>query len=41
MARDRPEDKELFNFHHAQLQNAIGRIFGVLKRRFPLLRNQF
>jgi hypothetical protein len=30
--------KELFNHRHASLRNAIERIFGVLKKRFPILR---
>jgi hypothetical protein len=29
--------KELFNLRHSQLRNAIERIFGVLKKRFPIL----
>jgi hypothetical protein len=29
--------KELFNLRHAQLRNVIERIFGVLKKRFPIL----
>ena len=29
--------KELFNLRHAKLRNAIERIFGVLKKRFPVL----
>jgi hypothetical protein len=34
----RPETKEeLFNLRHAQLRNAIERIFGVLKRKFKIL----
>jgi hypothetical protein len=34
-----PENKyELFNLRHAQLRNAIERIFGVLKARFKILR---
>ena len=33
-----PKDKkELFNLRHAQAQNIIERIFGVLKRRFRIL----
>ncbi|GLT99855.1 hypothetical protein SLE2022_172670 [Rubroshorea leprosula] len=30
--------KELFNFRHAALRNAIERVFGVLKRKFEILR---
>ena len=34
----RPKDyKELYNLRHAQLRNAIERIFGVVKRRFHIL----
>ena len=29
--------KELFNLRHASLRNAIERVFGVVKRRFPLM----
>jgi hypothetical protein len=29
--------KELYNLRHAQQRNAIERIFGVLKKRFPIL----
>ncbi len=29
--------KELFNLRHASLRNAVERIFGVVKNRFPLL----
>ena len=29
--------EELFNLRHAQLRNAIERVFGVSKRRFPIL----
>jgi hypothetical protein len=29
--------RELFNLRHAQLRNAIERVFGVVKRRFHLL----
>ncbi|XP_052622595.1 uncharacterized protein LOC111896182 [Lactuca sativa] len=31
--------KELFNLRHASLRNAIERAFGVLKRRFPIIRS--
>lgn len=35
-----PENpKELFNLRHASLRNAIERAFGVLKRRFPIIRS--
>ena len=30
--------KELFNLRHASLRNAIERIFGVLKRKFKILK---
>ena len=34
----RPQNaKELFNLRHSSLRNAIERIFGVVKKRFPLL----
>jgi hypothetical protein len=34
----RPKTKEeLFNLRHVQLRNAIERIFGILKRQFPIL----
>jgi hypothetical protein len=37
-ANQRPKNpKELFNLRHASLRNAIERIFGVVKRRFPIL----
>ena len=29
--------KELFNLRHAQLRNIIERVFGVIKKRFPIL----
>lgn len=33
----RPQNKEeLFNLRHAQLRNAIERILGVVKCRFPI-----
>ncbi|KAF0736938.1 hypothetical protein AaE_008962 [Aphanomyces astaci] len=36
--RRRPQTKEeLFNLRHAQLRNVVERIFGVLKKRFPVL----
>lgn len=35
----RPKDREeLFNLRHAQLRNVIERVFGVLKRRFRIMR---
>lgn len=35
----RPQNaKELFNLRHASLRNAVERIFGVLKRRFKILK---
>lgn len=38
---DRPKDaKELFNLRHSSLRNSIERIFGVLKKRFPILKQQ-
>ncbi|KAF0748085.1 hypothetical protein AaE_007474 [Aphanomyces astaci] len=34
----RPQTKEeIFNLRHAQLRNVIERIFGILKKRFPVL----
>ena len=37
----RPRDgKELFNLRHSSLRNSIERIFGVLKKRFPILKKQ-
>jgi hypothetical protein len=34
----RPQNaQELFNLRHSSLRNAIERIFGVVKRRFPIL----
>ena len=37
---ERPMNKEeLFNLRHASLRNVIERVFGVLKKRFPLLVN--
>jgi len=36
----RPHNKEeLFNLRHSSLRNAIERIFGILKRRFKILRS--
>ena len=35
---DRPRTKEeLFNLRHSSLRNVIERIFGVIKKRFPIL----
>ncbi|XP_071696406.1 uncharacterized protein [Rutidosis leptorrhynchoides] len=35
-----PENpKELFNLRHASLRNSIERAFGVLKKRFPIIRS--
>ena len=31
--------KELFNHRHSSLRNVIERTFGVLKKRFPILRS--
>ena len=31
--------RELFNLRHASLRNAIERAFGVLKKRFPIIRS--
>jgi hypothetical protein len=31
--------KELFNLRHASWRNAIERAFGVLKKRFPIIRS--
>ncbi|XP_028096012.1 uncharacterized protein LOC114295907 [Camellia sinensis] len=31
--------KELFNYQHSSLRNGIERTFGVLKKRFPILRS--
>jgi DDE superfamily endonuclease len=36
----KPENsKELFNLRHASLRDVIERIFGVLKRRYQILRS--
>ena len=41
-AQQRPQNmKELFNLRHAQLRNDIERIFGIVKRRFPILTKRF
>jgi len=38
-SQQKPENKEeLFNLRYAQLRNIIERIFGILKRRFRILR---
>jgi hypothetical protein len=38
-ANQRPSSKEeLFNLRHSSLRNVIERVFGVLKQRFPVLR---
>ncbi len=35
---EKPQNpKELFNLRHAQLRNVVERIFGVVKKRFPVL----
>jgi hypothetical protein len=31
--------RELFNNRHASLRNAVERTFGIVKRRFPILRH--
>ena len=37
--RDRPEGaKELFNYRHSSLCNAIERCFAILKAQFPVLK---
>ena len=34
----RPQNpKELFNLRHSQARNAVERIFGILKKRFPIV----
>ncbi|KAL4561033.1 hypothetical protein LXL04_033194 [Taraxacum kok-saghyz] len=38
-ARPPKNARELFNLRHASLRNAIERAFGVLKRRFPIVRS--
>ena len=39
LAQQRPQNQqELFNLRHSQLRNAVERGFGVLKRRFRILR---
>lgn len=36
----RPQNaKELYNLRHASLRNVVERVFGVLKRKFPLPAN--
>jgi hypothetical protein len=38
LGNQRPQNaKELYNLRHAQQRNCIERIFGVLKKRFPIL----
>lgn len=38
LANQRPQNaKELYNLRHSSLRNVIERIFGVIKKRFPLL----
>jgi len=42
LAKARPSCKEeLFNLRHAQLRNEVERIFGVVKRRFPILGKKY
>ena len=36
--RDPRSMKELFNHHHSSVRNIIERTFGVLKKRFPILK---
>ena len=37
-ANQRPQNaKELFNYRHSSLRNVVERIFGVVKKRFPVL----
>ena len=37
-AANRPQNREeLFNLRHSSLRNVIERVFGVLKKRFPIL----
>jgi hypothetical protein len=39
LAGKKPENsKELFNLRHASLRNVIERIFGVLKRKYQILK---
>lgn len=39
MANKKPEtSKELFNLRHASLRNVVERIFGVVKRKYQILR---
>jgi hypothetical protein len=41
-AKAKPKCKEeLFNLRHAQLRNEVERIFGVTKRRFPILEKKY
>ncbi|KNE90866.1 hypothetical protein PSTG_15706 [Puccinia striiformis f. sp. tritici PST-78] len=40
LARQRPANKqELYNLRHTLLRNIVERIFGCLKRKFPILRS--
>ena len=40
LSKKKPENaKELFNLRHASLRNVIERIFGVLKRKYQILRS--
>lgn len=38
-SRTPQNSRELFNLRHASLRNAIERAFGVLKKRFPIIRS--
>lgn len=39
-AKQRPETKEeLFNLRHAQFRNVIERLFGIIKMRWPVLKD--
>ena len=38
-ARAPQNARELFNLRHASLRNSIERAFGVLKKRFPIIRS--
>ncbi|KAI3771568.1 hypothetical protein L6452_02733 [Arctium lappa] len=38
-SRGPQNSRELFNLRHASLRNAIERAFGVLKKRFPIIRS--
>ena len=40
LANQRPQNaKELYNYRHSSLRNVIERIFGIVKKRFPILVN--